>query len=170
MAQGTRFMRKGRTKFYFVTTIADLTPSASPTVAEILAGVDISKDIATVSGFSFASSPIDTPDFEDTFTKQIGGEDKAAESSFELYQRDRHDTNTDTIYEAMEKGDVGYVVIVPDGLEDTVAGLEIGDIVDVWPVEVTSKSKTYSADNTAAKYMVTFSMREVPTIDFALTA
>ena len=166
MPQGTRYMRKGRTKFWFVTTLAD---PDSPTDDEINAGVNISKDVAAVNGFSFSNSPIDTPDFDSTFTPQIGGEDKAAESSFEFYQRDRKNTNTDTTYEAMEKDDVGFVVILPDGFQ-TGDALTAGDLVDVWPVTVTSKSKSYSADNTAAKYMVTFSIREAPYEDVAVVA
>lgn len=149
-----RFMRKGTTKFWFVPAIASGT--LAPTVAEVNAGVNITTDVATVGGFSFANSPIKTPDMDTTFTKEIGGEDVAEDSSMDMYERD----NSTTIHDALQKGDTGYMVIFYKGYAG--ASPAAADKVDVWPCSVTSNSRLYTADNQAAMYRVKFSITDEP--------
>lgn len=153
-----RFSRKGIAKFHFVPTIANLN---GPTVAEITAGEDITPDIAEVSGFEFANSPIVTPDLATTFSPQISGEDVAAESSITFYERD----DSTTIMAALAKGADGYVVIFPKS-----SAIAAAAKVEVWPVTVASNSRQYTAENEAAKFRVVFSVTAVPDQDSTVAA
>ena len=67
-----RFMRKGTTKVYFLPTLAAGT--GIPTAAEVTAGTALTAQIAEISGFTFANSPIDTPDMSTAFVGKIPGE------------------------------------------------------------------------------------------------
>lgn len=157
-----RFMRKGTNQWYFVPTIADA--GLVPTTTEITAGTRLDTEMAEVNGFMFQNNPIQTPDMSSTFTKQIGGEDSADDSSIVFYE----DDTTNTIRTALAKGTDGFVVIFKAGIAG--AAPAIGDEADVWPATVTSNSPQFTADNEAAKYQVAFSITEEPVFDVALTA
>lgn len=156
-----RFMRKGITELYFVPTISN---PAAPTVAEITAGTDLEDQLAEINGFSFSNSPIDTPDMGDAFVSKIPGEDTVDSSDMTFYE----DDTSNPIKTALAKGTTGYVAIFYAGLvtADTPA---IGDKCDVWPCQVASNSRMYTADNEAAKYQVVFTLTDSPSIESTLT-
>lgn len=158
-----RYMSRGITRFYFLTDIASGT--LAPTVAEVGDGIRLDEQLNEVNGFSFANQPIDAPNFKDRFTPQIPGEDVAEDSSLGLY---RLRLETDTIRAALAKDTEGFVVIFYEGTAG--ANPAAADKVDVWPSIVASNSKTYTADNEAAKYMVNFSITDVPAFDLAVLA
>ena len=158
-----RYMSRGVTRFYWVLTIASGT--LAPAVAEAGAGVRLDAELNEVNGFSFANQPIDTPNFKDRFTPQIAGEDVADDSSLGLY---RLKGETDTIRAALAKDVEGFVVVFYQGLAGSV--IAAADKVDVWPSIVASNSKTYTADNEAAKYMVNFSITDIPAFDLSVLA
>lgn len=158
-----RYMSRGVTRFYWVLTIASST--LAPTVAEAGAGVRLDAELNEVNGFSFANSPIDTPNFKNRFTPQIAGEDVADDSSLGLY---RLKGETDTIRAALAKDTNGFVCIYYQGVAG--AAPAAAEKLDVWPAIVASNSKTYTADNEAAKYMVNFSITDVPAFDLATLA
>lgn len=159
-----RFMQKGTTRIWFVPTIAS--PTGIPTVAEIGAGSEITKDIAEISGFMFSNDPIDTPDLESTFTTSIPGEDKSDASSLTYYDRKLLANNPAKTL--MPKGTVGNIVIMPYGTAGSSPA--IADETDTWPVQVASVSRSYSAGNEASKYTISFTPTERPTLDAAITA
>lgn len=158
-----RYMSRGITRFYFLLDIVSTT--LVPTVAEVGAGTRLDEQLNEVNGFTFANNPIDTPNFKNRFTPQITGEDTAEDSSLGLY---RLRLETDTIRLAMAKDTEGFVVIFFEGTAG--ANPAIADKVDTWPVVISSNAKTYTADNEAAKYMVTFSVTAVPGFDLAIAA
>jgi hypothetical protein len=143
-----RFFRRGVSKFYFLPAVANLD---APTAPEIAAGKDLSPQIAAVNGFEYSNSPIDTPDFATTFTPQIGGEDKAANSSFELYD----DDSSSTLRTATIKGTAGFVLLAPYGAATTKRA-------EIWPATVIAQSDRYTTGNEAAKFMVQFSITARP--------
>lgn len=160
----TRFMQKGTSKFYFVPTIADST--LAPTVAEAGAGTEITDDVSDVSGFSFENDPIETPDMGQTFVGSIPGEDKADTSSLTIYERKTIAANTTRT--ALPKGTTGYLVIFPYGLAGATPAA--ADECDVWPIEVASVSRAYSAGNEASKYTITMTIRDEPGVDLDVLA
>lgn len=156
-----RFMRKGVTKFWFVPTIAS--PSLAPTTAEVTAGTDLTGQMAEVNGFTFSNNPIDVPDMASAFVSKIGGEDATQDSDITFYE----DKTTNPIMTAMVKGTSGYVVIFAAGIAGSSPAA--GDKADVWPVNVTSNARQYSAGNEAAKYQVKFATTAPPGTNKALT-
>lgn len=158
-----RFMRKGTNRWYFVLTIANV--NYVPTAAEVNAGTRIDTDLAEVNGFMYSNSPIQVPDMASTFTKQIGGEDSAEDSSLVFYEHSSFAANT--IRAALPKNATGFVVIFKGGIAGgTVAA---GDRCDVWPVVITSNAAQYTADNEAAKFQVSFSVSDRPAENASVT-
>lgn len=156
-----RYMRKGVTKLYFVPTIASAT--LVPTATEVNAGTSLSPQMATLGGFSFANQPITVPDMDNTFEAKIPGQDAADDSNITFYELN----GSNPIYTALPKGTVGYVVIFPIGIAGATPAA--ADKADVWPVQVGSRTRQYTADNEAAKYMVSFTPTAAPGFDKVLT-
>jgi hypothetical protein len=158
-----RFMQKGTTKFYWVLTLSSTT---SPSAAQINAGTNMTAAIAEVNGFMFANNPITTPDMASTFVSSIPGEDTADASSLVFYEN--KGTGTNPILTALVKGTAGYVVIFPWGTAG--ANPAAADVADVWPAQVASKSRGYSAGNEASKVTVVFTMTAEPSLEKTLAA
>lgn len=152
-----RFFRRGKSKVYICPTVA----GDSPTSAELTAGTDISKYIATISGFGITNTPITTPDLGTAFNSQIEGEDSVADSSFGLYDDDG--TEGDTLRELLAKGTECVVVLMPYGKIATKR-------CEKWPVRVTGFNDTYSTDATAAQAVAGFAVTEEPVQDGIIPA
>jgi hypothetical protein len=151
-----RFMRKGRTKVFFIPAAA---APAALTVAEITAGDELTPELAEMNGFTFSNSPIMVPDMDNAYTSQIGGEDTAAESSLTFYEKTGGDA-ANPIRVALAKDTPGFVVIVPEGLAGATPAA--GDDYEIWPAVVTSNARTYTVANEAAQYAVSFSITSPP--------
>ncbi|MFE9461715.1 hypothetical protein [Streptomyces californicus] len=145
-----KYMRRGTSKFYFLETIAAGT--MIPTRTELTAGTEFSEFIASMDGWTVANNEIETPDMADTYDSTIPGSDKADSSSFTFYE-DEVDAD---IEEMLAKGTTGYVVILRKG--DVPANASM----DVFPIRVASQSPQYTADNEAAKFVVTCSITSRP--------
>lgn len=129
---------------------------AAPTTAEVTAGTDILVQLAEITGFIFANTPIMVPDMTTTFTKQIGGEDTAEASSITFYE----DDTTNAIRTALAKGTTGFVLLYPyTATPASTAKCE------VWPVRVTSSARQWSTGNDPARYVVSFAITDVPNTD-----
>lgn len=157
-----RFMRKGKMKVYFATTIASTT--TAPTVAELTAATHLTPQIGEMNGFTFSNSPIQTPDMDTKFVSQIPGEDSTEDSSLVFYELD----GTNPIKAALAKDTDGYVVIFPAGLAGSAPAA--GDKCEVWPVTVSSNSRRYTNGNEAGMYEVKFACTEEPAIDVSVLA
>jgi hypothetical protein len=158
-----RYMRRGITRFYWLSTIASGT--LAPTVAEVTAGVRVDTQLAEVNGFTWTNNPIDTPVFSSRYTSQITGEDTAEDSNMTFYQLRGE---TDTIRLALAKDEEGFLVAFYEGPAG--ANVAAADKIDVWPAVISSNAKQYTADNEAAKYQVVFSNTAAPAEDIAVLA
>lgn len=156
----SRFMRREITKVWFVPT---LTAPTGPSHTEISAGTDLTDDIAEINGFVFSNSPIMTPDLGAKFVNQIPGEDTTEDSGLVFYQ----DKDNTDIYDALVKGDDGFIVFFDIGYAGSAPAA--ADVVDVWPVTISSKSKHYTAGNEAAQFEVKFAMTKPPSNDAICT-
>jgi len=145
-----KYMRRGTSKFYFVPTIA--ADSMIPTRTEVVLGTEFSEYIAAMDGWTVANQEIDTPDMADTYDSTIPGSDKADSSSFTFYE----DEETADLEAVFAKGTTGYVVIFRKG------DVPANNSMDVFPIRVASQSPQYTADNEAAKFMVTCSITSRP--------
>jgi hypothetical protein len=150
LAKPKKYMRRGTSKFYFVPTIA--ADSMLPTRSELSLGTQFSAFIAAMDGWTVANQEIDTPDMADTYDSTIPGSDKADTSTFTFYE-DEEDADLEAIF---AKGTTGYVVILRKG------DIPGNNSMDVFPIRVASQSPQYTADNEAAKFMVTCSITSRP--------
>lgn len=155
----SRFMRKGKTKLYWVPTIAN---TSAPTAAEVNAGTNMTPQIAEINGFTFTNNPIDTPDMATAFVSKIPGEDTVDSSNIMFYE----DDTTNPIQTALAKGNSGYVVIFYKGTAG--ASPAAADKAEVWPAQIASNARQYTAANEAAKYNVVFTLTAQPTINATL--
>lgn len=147
------FMRKGITKVYFIP--AALAPAAV-TAAEITAGVELTKSIADISGFTFQNNPFNAPNMDEAFVPQVPGEDTVENSTTTHYD---YKDNT-TIKDGLAKGDSGYVVFFYSGIAG--ASPASGDKYEAFPAQVGSNSRVYSAGNEAAQYRVGWTLTGAP--------
>ncbi|MCX4606845.1 hypothetical protein OG402_41190 [Streptomyces anulatus] len=145
-----KYMRRGTSKFYFLETIAAGT--MIPTRTELTAGTEFSEFIAAMDGWTVANNEIETPNMADTYDSTIPGSDKADTSTFTFYE-DEVDAE---IEEMLAKGTTGYVVILRKG------DVPANNSMDVFPIRVASQSPQYTADNEAAKFVVTCSITSRP--------
>ncbi len=143
-----RFFRRGRTRVYWVPTIASAT--LVPTTAEVTAGTNLTPSIAGMEGFSFQNSPIPTPDLASTFTTNIPGEDTADNPQLTFYE----DTATNTLQTTVAKGTEGYIAIFYAGTAG--ASPAAADKAEVWKVISTGPTREYTVGNDPARWMARF--------------
>jgi hypothetical protein len=156
-----RFFRRGKTKTFWVPTIASA--ALIPTAAEVNAGTNMTASVADIAGFNFSNSPIATPDMASTFTSNIPGEDVAADSTLTFYE----DTTTNTLQTTLAKGVSGYVAIFFAGIAG--ANPAAADKAEVWPVQSTGPFREYSMGNDSARWGVKFAMTAPPNFSATLT-
>lgn len=150
LSKPKKYMRRGTSKFYFVPTIA--ADSMIPTRTELSAGTQFSSYIAAMDGWTVSNNEIETPDMSDDYDSTIPGSDKADQSTFTFYE-DEEDADLEAIF---AKGTTGHVVILRKG------DVPASNSMDVFPIRVASQSPQYTADNEAAKFMVTCSITSRP--------
>lgn len=151
-----RFNRRGKSKIYWVPTIASL---VAPTLAEINAGTDLSVDLFEVNGFEYNGSRIPTPTLADNFTAQITGEDTVGEPNLVFHDQD----NSSTIRTALAKDAAGYIVRMPYGKTATKRA-------EVWPSTSQGVNDQYTTANESAKFTAQIAVTATPTINATVTA
>lgn len=151
-----RFFAPEISKVYFATDIE--TPGAY-TRAEVTASVDLTGEIAELSGFSVTSNMIDTPDLGSRFTRQIGGRTSVEASSITFYA----DKKGVDVRSVLPRGTKGFLIFMDGG--DVAASKS-----DVYPVEVTSLGKVRSTGDNASQLTANFAVTGVPAEDVAIPA
>jgi hypothetical protein len=140
---------RGTTKFKFLPAVASLD---APTRSEITAGKDLSPEIADIAGWEYSNTPIPTPDLGTTFDTEIGGPDKAPNSSVTLYDED---PDTAGLRAATAKDTAGFMCI-----------MDYGDVAtkrcEIWPCTVIAQSNQRKVSNEALKLMIQFSITSRP--------
>ncbi|MDQ8707868.1 hypothetical protein RCO28_36180 [Streptomyces sp. LHD-70] len=153
-----RFMRRGITKIFWLKEVR--AASKAPTREELCSpnATELTEAISDVEGWALTNEAIETPDMSSTFTSSIPGEDKAEDSSFTFYE----DKVSDAVEQLLPKGAKGWVVFLRKG---DVPGSKS---VDVFPVQVASRSAQYNTGNEAAKFEVSYTITEPPALDVAV--
>lgn len=134
-----RFFRRGTTKVAFLPAVASLD---APTSGEVSAGTGLTPQIADMTGWDFANTPITTPDLSTTFDSQIGGPDTAGSPTITFY-----DDQSGTIRGVLAKGTAGFLLRQPYG---NTTGLR----AEVFPITTTAVNDAYTMGNEAAKFVV----------------
>jgi hypothetical protein len=143
----TRYYPPGTRAVYWVPTIANI---ASPTRAELDAGIDLTGDLSAMSGFNTTSATVSVPDLKSRFAGDIGGQVTAASSSITMYtSEDSHDAR-----QLLPRDTDGFVIVLWEGDEP-------GKLMDVYPVTVVSQAPDTTITN-AGTVVVTFAVPSEP--------
>lgn len=149
------FYQPGITKVYLVDTIANY---LAPTRSELNAGLDVTRQVRAIDGWTVEAEQIDRPDFASRFVSKIGGRTQAPDSSLTIYAAqsgvDARQTITD--------GYAGYIVFMDGG--DTTSYK-----MDVYPVLCTARPRQRS-DSDPFSIMYQFSITQPPAEDVAIPA
>ena len=139
----------------------------SPTRPEINAGVDLTAQVAGISGFSVSTAMIDAPNLANKFTPQIGGA-VTAEASTMTFNLSKTGADIRAHLNADESGVTG-----PEATRGWLlladAGDVAGSLADLWPVLVTSESKPRDM-GAVSQVTFTFAITGRPRANVALPA
>lgn len=157
-----RIIPNESTKVSFLTTIASGT--LVPTVAEINAGVDLTKFVISINA-STRGNVVQTPAFDSKFETSIPG---TITSTFEadMYR----DDVLDTAWLTLPRTTKGYFVVTRFGGTGTLGVPAIGTKVEVWPIVVVSRSATNLTSNTAQTFQIQCSVYAQPNEAAQITA
>lgn len=149
------FYQAGVTKIYICPAIAAI---ATPSRAELNAGLDVSRQVAEIEGWKVVSETMPRPDMSTRFTGKVGAAISADDSSLTFYASRPGVDYRPTLV----RGYVGFVVFL-DGGDVT------GYRMDVFPVEITSTPKQ-RGQGELARTMVQFSISSEPAEDVLIPA
>jgi hypothetical protein len=142
-----RYVPPGTRKIYWVTTIATYT---APTRGELNAGIDLSAEVAAVTGFTVTSGTVPTPDLSSRFVSEIPGTITAASCSLSFYASN----NSSDVRTVLPRDTAGFVVILWEG--DVT-----GQRMDIFPAKVTVSAPNGNMTN-PEQVDVSFSITKVP--------
>jgi hypothetical protein len=151
----SRYYPAGTRKCYWMATTANY---QSPTRTELNAGIDLSHEIDSMTGFSLTSAMVNVPDMGSRFTSQIPGALESSKNDITFYE----DVNSNDIRQVLSIGVNGFIVVLWDG---DIAGR----LMDVFPVQVASVAPD-PAVNKAAMIVVDFAPSLQPAIGVIVPA
>jgi hypothetical protein len=154
-----RLAYEARTKVHFLASLID---EDAPALTEIAAGVDLTTFI-TKDGVNpgTTNNRIDTGGIDDTFDSQIQGSWGA---EFQLTAM--RDDAVDTAWETLQRSVQGYIIVG----YDSAAGIAVGDVVQVWPVELGTPVMQPSAANTNQMFVADCAIATPPVLEATVVA
>lgn len=138
----------------FATTIASST--LAPTALEITSSVPLTKFLMGLNAASQGNT-VPTPSFDTLFETSIIGTSQASFTA-DFYR----DAATDTAWTTLPRGTVGYFIISRFGGTGTAHKPVAADKVEVWPVNVVSRTAANMANNTVQSFTITCSVNIEP--------
>ena len=141
----------------FVSTLGNTTDLV-PTDLEIDNAIDVTPLVISLNAAS-QGNVVPTPSLDSLFETSIPGTSQATFSG-DFY---RDDTD-DTAWELWERGDRGYFIVSRYGGSNTTthAPDTAGDVCEVWPVFIVSKTMANMANNTVETFTLTCSVPQEP--------
>jgi len=146
ISASTRYFLPGTTKVLILPAVASL--AVGPTRAEINAGLDVSGEVAAISGWSITSENMATPDLGKRFNSQVTGRLTAADSSLTFWA----DKTGADIRDSLVLDQSTYVVFL-DGGDVT------GSTMDTYKSVVSSVGKVREIEG-AGRIEIRFSIRD----------
>lgn len=141
----------------FATTIAATT--LIPTATEISGGTNLTPYLMGINASSQGNT-VPTPSFDTLFETTIVGTSQATFTA-DFYR----DDTTDTAWTTLPRGTKGYMIISRFGGTDVAPNAnrpKAGDKVEVWPVQVLSRTAANMANNTVQTFTVTCAVNIEP--------
>ena len=139
-------------------TAAPADPSA-PTAAEIGAATDLTGFVSQITATSQGNS-IPTPTLDTLFETSVPGTSQA-QFSGDFYRDDA----ADTAWTSLPRGTLGWFYISRFGGTGTNSAPAAGDIVEVWPIQVTSRAAAPLSSNTPQTFTLTAAVVAEPDED-----
>jgi hypothetical protein len=127
-----------------------------PTAAEVAAAEDLTPFLMSLNASS-QGNQVPTPSFDSLFETSITGTSQATFSA-DFY---RDDTD-DTAWTTLPRGTKGYFIVSRFGGTGTDQMPIATDVVEVWPVEVTSRTAANMQNNAVQTFTVTCAVNIVP--------
>lgn len=150
----TRIIPNEQTWLGFATTVAG--PNLVPTAANITAAVDLTPLLMSLNASSRGNT-VPTPSFDTLFETSIIG---TSQATFDAdFYRDDVD---DSAWEALPRGTEGFFIVSRFGGTGADQKPQAGDIVEVWPVQVVSRTMANMANNTVMSFTVSCAVNIEP--------
>ena len=150
----TRVIPNENTWVGFAASVAS--PTLVPTTGEITGSVNLTPFLMGINASSQGNT-VPTPSFDSLFETTILGTSQASFSA-DFYR----DDVADTAWTTLPRGTEGYFIISRFGGAGTDAMPTTGDSVEVWPVQVVSRTAANMANNTVQSFTVTCSVNIEP--------
>lgn len=144
-------------------TIANI---SAPTAAEITAATELTPLLITINAGAQGNT-VPTPTLDTLFETSIPGT-SAAQFTGDFYRDD--DLGADYAWDELPRGKKCYFIISRFG--GTGAGRKpiATDIVEVWPVQITSRAMAQMSSNTALMFTITAAVHTEPDEDAVVAA
>lgn len=156
------FLRRGKSAAYFCTTL----PASA---VNVIAGTDLSKAISALNGFETSVNNINQAVMAYRNDVQIAGVTQQQDASIEILEDDGVSDSDSTARAAADtalaENATGYLVLIPAKASPPITGTK----VEIWPISITAKNRSWSLDATPARKTVAVSITSPPTKDVALT-
>ena len=159
-----RYVPEGTMEIAYVATVA---VPAAPTASELNAGVDLTEFAVGDLDMPFEGSTAEAGDLSSRFNKTVPGDYGGQEGSC-TFHKDSVQAN-DTAWTTMVRDLIGWLAVAPRGLA-TPGTWAIGDYVDLWPIQVLSRSLNAQARNTSTRFSIKMAITDEPTEDYAIVA
>lgn len=131
-------------------------PTLAPSAAEVAGGVDLTPFLMSLNASS-QGNQVPTPSFDSLFETSIAGTSQASFSG-DFYR----DDDDDAAWEALIRGTKGFIVVSRFGGQGADQLPIAGDIVEVWPIEVISRTAANMQNNAVQTFTVTAAVNIEP--------
>lgn len=140
----------------FSATYASIDDYTAPTAAEIAAATDLTPFLMSLNASSQGNT-VPTPSFDSLFETSIIGTSQATFAA-DFYR----DDTSDDAWTALARGTEGYFIISRFGGSGTDQLPIAADKVEVWPVNVVSRTAANMQNNTVQSFSIQCSVNLVP--------
>lgn len=155
-----RYATPGKSEVHWVTTIANL---ATPTTAELNAGVDLTEFCRVMPSVPRGLNTVDVADLSSKYEKRQVGTRGGDILSVEVFRDDATDTAVTTLTEDT----AGFLVLARKGLA-TPGTFAVADEVDVYPATIGSSEDQSPGRNDADMSTISLVATDDPNRGYAL--
>jgi hypothetical protein len=139
----------------FATTVSNI---AAPTAAEVTAAINLTPFVISLNASS-QGNVVPTPSFDTLFETSIIGTSTASFTGD--FYRDNA-SGQDRAWTTLPRTTTGYFIITRFGGTGTGRRPTTGDVCEVWPVIVTSRTMANMSNNTVMMFTATCSVPQEP--------
>lgn len=160
-----RYAPESLVKIYWLPAAAS---PAAPTVAEFTAGKLLTCEMETAPDLSVQGSTVEVPDLCSTLTKKIAGPESINDSAMTFWADDNPSSDAAVIEGLLARGSSGFLAII-EPKNGSVQTVTAGSTAEVWPIQITSNSKTQITRGEGRKFAVGIAATGAP-VDATIAA